>query len=51
MAVDFVANVSHELRTPLTAMKGLLETLRDGAVDDREVRIGSSRRWRGRPTA
>jgi signal transduction histidine kinase len=36
--VDFVANVSHELRTPLTAIKGLVETLRGGAVDDREVR-------------
>jgi two-component system sensor histidine kinase BaeS len=35
---DFVANVSHELRTPLTAVKGLIETLRDGAVDDPEVR-------------
>jgi len=36
--VDFVANVSHELRTPLTAVKGLVETLRDGAVDDPQVR-------------
>jgi two-component system sensor histidine kinase BaeS len=36
--VDFVANVSHELRTPLTAIKGMVETLRDGAVDDPEVR-------------
>jgi signal transduction histidine kinase len=36
--VDFVANVSHELRTPLTAIKGLVETLRGGAVDDGEVR-------------
>jgi signal transduction histidine kinase len=36
--VDFVANVSHELRTPLTAVKGTVETLRDGAVDDAEVR-------------
>ena len=35
---DFVANVSHELRTPLTALKGTIETLRDGAVDDPEVR-------------
>ncbi len=35
---DFVANVSHELRTPLTSIKGLVETLRDGAVDDVEVR-------------
>ena len=38
MQVDFVANVSHELRTPLTAVKGLVETLRDGAVDDPDVR-------------
>ena len=35
---DLVANVSHELRTPLTAIKGLVETLRDGAVDDPAVR-------------
>jgi signal transduction histidine kinase len=35
---DFVANVSHELRTPLTAVKGTVETLRDGAVDDPAVR-------------
>jgi signal transduction histidine kinase len=38
MQVDFVANVSHELRTPLTAIKGTVETLRDGAVDDPDVR-------------
>jgi signal transduction histidine kinase len=35
---DLVTNVSHELRTPLTAVKGLTETLRDGAVDDLEAR-------------
>lgn len=34
----FVANVSHELRTPLTSIKGMVETLRDGAVDDVAVR-------------
>jgi len=38
MQVDFVANVSHELRTPLTSIKGMVETLRAGAVDDIEVR-------------
>ena len=31
---EFVANVSHELRTPLTCIKGYLETLLDGALDD-----------------
>jgi signal transduction histidine kinase len=38
MQVDFVADVSHELRTPLTSIKGTIETLRDGAVNDLEVR-------------
>ncbi|MBI1877110.1 MAG: HAMP domain-containing protein [Chloroflexi bacterium] len=38
MQTDIVANVSHELRTPLTSIKGLVETLRDGAVDDLQVR-------------
>jgi two-component system sensor histidine kinase VicK len=38
MQIEMVANVSHELRTPLTSIKGYLETLRDGAVDDPEVR-------------
>ncbi len=38
MQTHFVANVSHELRTPLTAVKGMVETLREGAVDDLEVR-------------
>jgi two-component system phosphate regulon sensor histidine kinase PhoR len=32
---EFVANVSHELRTPLTAIRGYLETLLGGALDDR----------------
>jgi two-component system phosphate regulon sensor histidine kinase PhoR len=33
---DFVANVSHELRTPITAIKGFVETLQEGAIDDKE---------------
>ncbi|MEK7384340.1 MAG: ATP-binding protein [Elusimicrobiota bacterium] len=36
---DFVANVGHELRTPLASIRGFAETLREGAVDDKENRI------------
>jgi len=32
---DFVANVTHEIRTPLTAIIGFVETLQQGAIDDR----------------
>ena len=30
----FVADVTHELRTPLTVIKGTIETLEEGALDD-----------------
>lgn len=36
---DFVANVSHELRTPLTSIKGFVETLLDGAIEEKEERV------------
>jgi two-component system phosphate regulon sensor histidine kinase PhoR len=34
---DFVANVSHELRTPLAALKSVVETLAEGALEDEAV--------------
>ena len=34
MRRDFVANASHELRTPLTSIRGFVEALEDGAVDE-----------------
>jgi two-component system phosphate regulon sensor histidine kinase PhoR len=37
MRRDFVANVSHELRTPLAGIKAVIETLADGAIEDREA--------------
>ncbi|SOB86840.1 two-component system, OmpR family, phosphate regulon sensor histidine kinase PhoR [Sphingomonas guangdongensis] len=36
--VDFVANASHELRTPLASLLGFIETLREGAGDDPDLR-------------
>ncbi|NPV03788.1 MAG: HAMP domain-containing protein [Syntrophaceae bacterium] len=37
MRVDFVANVTHEIKTPLTAILGFVETLQEGAIEDRET--------------
>ena len=31
---DFAANVSHELKTPLTSIRGFVETLENGAIDN-----------------
>ncbi len=33
---EFLSNISHELRTPLTSIMAFVETLEDGAIDDKE---------------
>ncbi len=37
MRTEFLANVSHELRTPIFAIQGYVETLLNGALNDKKV--------------
>jgi two-component system phosphate regulon sensor histidine kinase PhoR len=37
MRSEFVSNVTHELKTPLTSIKGFIETLRNGAIENKTV--------------
>jgi len=39
MRRDFVANITHELRTPLTSIRGFVEPLIDGTVNDEGTRV------------
>jgi len=34
MRSDFIANVSHELKTPITSIRGFIETIRSGSIQD-----------------
>jgi two-component system phosphate regulon sensor histidine kinase PhoR len=43
MRREFLANVSHEFRTPLAIINGYIETLLDGALDDRQMAVKSLR--------
>ena len=45
---QFLMSVSHELRTPLTAIKGHVDAIRDGLIDDPRARARVARRRRGR---
>jgi two-component system phosphate regulon sensor histidine kinase PhoR len=35
---EYLGNVSHELKTPLFTVQGYIETLLDGAMEDKEIR-------------
>lgn len=37
MRSDFVSNVSHELKTPLTSIRGFVDTLKNGAINQPET--------------
>lgn len=37
MRKEFVSNVSHELKTPLTSIRGFIDTLKGGALEDPSV--------------
>ena len=37
LRTDFAANVSHEMKTPLTSIKGFVETLQAGAIDNPQM--------------
>ena len=36
---EFVSNVSHELRSPLASVRAMVETIENGAIDDREATL------------
>ncbi|MDP2728862.1 MAG: ATP-binding protein [Dehalococcoidales bacterium] len=36
MRRELIGNISHEFRTPLAGIKAMVETIRDGAIDDKE---------------
>jgi two-component system phosphate regulon sensor histidine kinase PhoR len=37
MRRELVGNISHELRTPLATIKAIVETIQDGAIDNKEA--------------
>lgn len=39
MRKELVANISHELRTPLAGIKAMVETLKEGAVSDKQAAL------------
>ncbi|MBN1644340.1 MAG: HAMP domain-containing protein [Dehalococcoidales bacterium] len=47
MRRELVGNISHDLRTPLSGIKVMVETLRDGAIDDKMAALAFLERIAG----
>jgi len=37
LKTEFVSNVTHELKTPITSIRGFIETLKNGAINNKDV--------------
>lgn len=44
---DFISNISHELRTPLASIRAIVETLQDGALEEKDLAEGFLARAEG----